>query len=282
MLTTGPFLEATANGALPGSDITAKDGKVNLKVKIQCTDWVHINRVQVLVNGRQDPNLNITAEKNPKMFNETPTVFETTFSLDLKEDTHLIVVAMGENADLKTGYGTSTNASLKPCAYINPIWVDTDGNGFQPNKVPSAGTPLADRTRQDSCVVKGEGELTEAVVNGDASGNAAGAGPCRNRSRLVFELQCGCAGAWGHVTGLGNRALVIKLDENHGTLDAIVKHALLPGPTQPSEIVLSICFFTSASFTLAWPSAICPTYTPINSSNFSCCGAVKASPRMPI
>ena len=40
MLTTGPFLEATANGALPGNDITAKDGKVNLKVKIQCTDWV--------------------------------------------------------------------------------------------------------------------------------------------------------------------------------------------------------------------------------------------------
>ena len=134
MLTTGPFLEVTANGALPGSDITAKDGKVNLKVKIQCTDWVHINRVQVLVNGRQDPNLNITAEKNPRMFKKTPTVFETTFSLDLKEDTHLIVVAMGENADLKTGYGTSTNASLKPCAYINPIWVDTDGNGFQPNK----------------------------------------------------------------------------------------------------------------------------------------------------
>ena len=104
MLTTGPFLEATANGALPGSDITVKDGKVNLKVKIQCTDWVHINRVQVLVNGRQDPNLNITAEKNPKMFKKTPSVFETTFSLDLKEDTHLIVVAMGENHDLKTGY----------------------------------------------------------------------------------------------------------------------------------------------------------------------------------
>ena len=81
------------------------------------------------------------------MFKKTPTVFETTFSLDLKEDTHLIVVAMGENADLKTGYGTSTNASLKPCAYINPIWVDTDGNGFQPNKDTSTGRyRWADRT----------------------------------------------------------------------------------------------------------------------------------------
>ena len=51
-------------------------------------------------------------------------------SADLKEDTHLIVVAMG-GADLKTGYGT--DLQVKPC-YINPIWVDTDGNGFQPNK----------------------------------------------------------------------------------------------------------------------------------------------------
>ncbi len=134
MLTTGPFLEVTANGALPGSDITAKDGKVKLKVKIQCADWVKIDRVQVLVNGRQDPNLNLTVAKQPKMFNNTPTVLETEFEVNLKEDAHLIVVAMGENHDLKTGYGTSTNASLKPCAYINPIWVDTDGNGFQPNK----------------------------------------------------------------------------------------------------------------------------------------------------
>ena len=133
MLTTGPFLEVTANGALPGSDISAKDGKVKLKVKVQCADWVKIDRVQVLVNGRQVPDLNLTAAQQPKMFNNTTTVLETEFDLNLKEDAHLIVVAMGENHDLKTGYGTSTNANLKPCAYINPIWVDVDGGGFTAN-----------------------------------------------------------------------------------------------------------------------------------------------------
>ena len=141
ILTTGPFLEVTANGALPGSDITAKNGNVKLKVKIQCNDWVEIDRVQVLVNGRQIPELNITAMKNPKMFKSAPKVFETTFNVDLEKDAHLIVVAMGENYDLKTGYGTSANANLKPCAYINPIWVDVDGNGFQPNK-DTLGWPL--------------------------------------------------------------------------------------------------------------------------------------------
>jgi len=141
ILTTGPFLEVTANGALPGSDITAKNGNVKLKVKVQCNDWVEIDRVQVLVNGRQIPELNITAMKNPKMFKSAPKVFEKTFNVDLEKDAHLIVVAMGENHDLKTGYGTSANANLKPCAYINPIWVDVDGNGFQPNK-DTLGWPL--------------------------------------------------------------------------------------------------------------------------------------------
>ena len=48
---------------------------------------------------------------------------------------------MGENHDLQTGYGTSANASLKPCAYINPIWVDVDGGGFKANG-DTLGWPL--------------------------------------------------------------------------------------------------------------------------------------------
>ena len=59
--------------------------------------------------------------------------FDRTIDIKLKEDAHLIVVAMGENSTVKAGYGTSTNASLKPCAYINPIWVDVDGDGFKAN-----------------------------------------------------------------------------------------------------------------------------------------------------
>ncbi len=54
--------------------------------------------------------------------------------------------------DTTTGTGTSTNASLKPCAYINPIWVDTDGNGFQPNK-DTLGWPLP-LGRQDPAKIR--------------------------------------------------------------------------------------------------------------------------------
>ncbi len=141
MLTTGPFLEVKANGAIAGSDISAKSGKVKLKVKVQCTDWVDIDRVQVLVNGVQVPEYNFTRKANPCQFEDGIVKFDREIEVNLKGDAHLVVVAMGENHDLKGGYGTSTNARLQPCAYINPIWVDVDGKGFQPN-MDTLGWPL--------------------------------------------------------------------------------------------------------------------------------------------
>ena len=61
------------------------------------------------------------------------TKFDRTISVPLSEDSHVIVVAYGENSDLSTGYGSSAQAKLKPCAYNNPIFVDVDGGGFKPN-----------------------------------------------------------------------------------------------------------------------------------------------------
>ena len=133
MLTTGPYLEVTANGVIAGSEIPASSGKVKLKVKVQCTDWVDIDRVQVLVNGRQAPEYNFTRKSHPGFFGNGIVKFERDLELKLKSDAHLVVVAMGEEQNLRTGYGTSTNSQLRPCAYINPIWVDVDGKGFQPN-----------------------------------------------------------------------------------------------------------------------------------------------------
>ena len=133
MLTTGPFLEVNAGNAISGADIKSASGKVSLKIKVQCTDWIDIDRVQVLINGKQDPQYNFTRTSHANFFKKGVVKFDQTIEIKLKEDSHLIVVAMGENSTVKTGYGTSTNANLKPCAYINPIWVDVDGGGFTAN-----------------------------------------------------------------------------------------------------------------------------------------------------
>lgn len=147
-LTTGPFLQVqTDDGTLPGGAVRVTGG-VKLKVRVQCTDWIDIDRVQVLVNGRAEPKLNFTRATHPTWFANGVVKFDRVIDVPLSEDAHLIVVAAGENFDLKTGYGTSAQAKIKPIAYHNPIWADVDGGGFKPNG-DTLGFPLTTKVSLD-------------------------------------------------------------------------------------------------------------------------------------
>ena len=133
LLTTGPFLQVQCeDGTLAGGH-TRLPREFNLQVRVQCTDWIDINRVQVLVNGRPRSDLNFTRQSHPQYFQDGVVKFDQSLRIKLSEDAHLIVIAFGEGLDLKTGYGTSDQSSLRPCAYHNPIFVDVDGHGFQAN-----------------------------------------------------------------------------------------------------------------------------------------------------
>lgn len=135
ILSSGPFLKVTTGtGAIAGG-YERSNGTVMLDVSVQCPNWLDIDRVQVLVNSRQVPEYNYTRKDNPDMFAKLDEVvrFHENIEIELSEDAHIIVVAIGENETLQRGYGTSTQASYKPCAYNNPIFIDVDGGGFQPN-----------------------------------------------------------------------------------------------------------------------------------------------------
>ena len=133
VLSTGPFLEVkTQNGKIAGDDDRATGG-IDLNVRVQCTDWMDIDRVQVLVNSRPDPKLNFTRASHPQMFKDSVVKFDQKIHVPLEQDAHLIVVAIDEDGDEKTCYGTSDYAKIRPCAYNNPIYVDADGHGFKPN-----------------------------------------------------------------------------------------------------------------------------------------------------
>jgi hypothetical protein len=133
ILTSGPFLQVqTEDGKLPGETVQATS-EIKIKVKVQCTDWIDIDRVQVLVNGRKPAGLNFTRATHPRWFGNGVVKFDRTITVPLKEDSHVIVVAYGENTDLSIGYGTSVQAKMHPCAYHNPFFVDVDGNGFKAN-----------------------------------------------------------------------------------------------------------------------------------------------------
>jgi hypothetical protein len=165
--TNGPFLRVTTpDGKGPGDD-TRATGSIDLKVQVQCTDWIDIDRVQVLVNSRPEAKLNFTRATHPDMFKAGVIKFDHTITVPLQHDAHLIIVAMGESSTLVGGYGTSDQAKMMPCAYNAPIYVDTDGHGFTPNgdtlgyELPGSGLK-ADEARK--FLSRGTGDAEQPTV----------------------------------------------------------------------------------------------------------------------
>lgn len=168
MLSTGPFLQVTtADGKMPGDEVHAH-GNIQLHVKVQCTDWQDIDRVQVLVNGRKEPTLNFTRKTHPQMFQDGVVKFDQTISVPLKSDAHLIVVVTHESMTLKTGFGSSDQAALHPMAYHAPIYVVMEGEHFHPN---------GDTLGYDIPVMKMTVEQVQKLKKRNSSGDAEGGKP---------------------------------------------------------------------------------------------------------
>jgi hypothetical protein len=135
VLTNGPFLEVQyqteAASAIPGDDVQSS-GAGQLLVRVQCANWLEVNRVQVLINGRAEPALNFHRRTHSTMFGPGVVQFDATLPIRLERDAHLIVAAIGEGLNLSAVMGPQ-QAAVPPVAVSNPIFVDVDGGGFQPN-----------------------------------------------------------------------------------------------------------------------------------------------------
>jgi hypothetical protein len=154
IMTNGPFLEvalydsdagaARVGGkrrtAIPGDEIALPGGFGTLHVRVQCPNWFDIDRVQVLRNGRKDEKLNWTRSANQAAFLNGVVKFERRIPIEFKTDTHLIVVAAGENSQIGPVMGPE-HGKMQPTAISNPIFVDADGGGFKANG-DTLGHPL--------------------------------------------------------------------------------------------------------------------------------------------
>jgi hypothetical protein len=141
MITNGPFLEVTTGDGQPiGSNLQAEGG-LKLKVRVQAPDWIDVDRVQVLLSGRQPEEYNFTRAKHPEMFKSGVLRFDQTLSVKLQRDEYLIVVATGEKSDISKGWGRDPHARMAPVAFTNPIYVDVDRDGFHANG-DTLGYPL--------------------------------------------------------------------------------------------------------------------------------------------
>ncbi|HSI33090.1 MAG TPA: CehA/McbA family metallohydrolase, partial [Tepidisphaeraceae bacterium] len=143
IMSSGPFLEVSLDGAGPGDDLKLS-GPGKLKVRVQCPNWFDVDRVQVLVNGRPDPALNFTRATHPAMFGDGVVKFDRVIPITIATDAHVIVISAGESSSTGPVMGDGDI----PLAVSNPIYVDADGDGFKPTS-DTLGAPLPVKLSKD-------------------------------------------------------------------------------------------------------------------------------------
>ena len=143
VMSNGPYLEATfhADGkqVVSGQDLAAPSGKVKVDVRVQCANWLDVDRVFLLVNGKSSDELTFTRATNPGMFADDIIKFEHSIDVALQQDSHLVVVT-GHRTE-RLGDVAGPQGSQLPTALTNPVFVDVDGDGFQHNG-DTLGYPL--------------------------------------------------------------------------------------------------------------------------------------------
>lgn len=144
ILTNGPYLEvAVVRGdetAISGDELAVPDGRVAVRVRVQCPNWLDIDRVQILVNGRIDERYNLTRATHSDWFSDGVVKFDQEIPVEVTGDAHLIVLAVHQTQTVGPLMGPQWGSDLIG-ACTNPIYLDVDGGGFAPNG-DTLGHPL--------------------------------------------------------------------------------------------------------------------------------------------
>jgi hypothetical protein len=127
-LSNGPIIDYTINRThIPGDTFTAKDGKAAVGIQVQCTPWVSISEVRLIINGERKLILPVTANS------ESIIQFSEEIGLTLTEDSYIAVEVLGKQSLFPVLQSRSSTGLLEdttfPYALTNPIFIDVDGNG---------------------------------------------------------------------------------------------------------------------------------------------------------
>ncbi|MCX5659247.1 MAG: hypothetical protein NTW19_05930 [Planctomycetota bacterium] len=179
-MTTGPFVEATLTTAekavaIPGDLVATHAPTAQLRVRVQCPNWIKLHRVEFWINGRVDPALTLDSATSPERFAEGRVQFDQTIALQTKSDTQVVVIAFAHGPNYRRR-GEADGKVARHVAVTNPIMVDAGGDGFVPM------SPLDETIRVEPAIVapikanKGgpPGTLRLTITNhGDAPAESA-------------------------------------------------------------------------------------------------------------
>jgi hypothetical protein len=128
----GPVVDFKINTThVSGDSFTAKNGKVDIWLKVESAPWVSVDEVRLIVNGKRKIIFPVEVSKDSVL-----KVFEQ-ISLPLEKDSYLVAEVLGKKSlfpvhQARARNGLRENATL-PYALTNPIFIDVDGNGkFDP------------------------------------------------------------------------------------------------------------------------------------------------------
>lgn len=128
VMSTGPFLSVTLHHpeleqpAEIGDTAEIGGGEAELSIKVQCANWLDVNRVEVFVNGKLQPDLSRTRADHPDAFGDGVVKFDQRLKLALPDEAFIIVATIGERMELGRVMGKSFGKQ-PPVAVSNPIYV---------------------------------------------------------------------------------------------------------------------------------------------------------------
>ena len=140
IMSNGPYLEATFTESgtnqepvVSGQDLVAKSKKVSAKIRVQCPNWLDVDTVIVLVNGRRSDKLTFSRDTHPDMFGKDVVKFDRTVDVELTEDAHIVVLT-GHRTQVLGDIMGPMWGTQHPTALSNPVFIDITGDGFTANK----------------------------------------------------------------------------------------------------------------------------------------------------
>ncbi len=127
-MTNGPFLELNVSPAgnagvsgTVGDTVAAPSGEVDVHVRVQCANWLGVDRVDVLINGERSDDLVFTRETHAALFREGTVRFEHSVRVKVDGDAYIVAAAIGRGATLSPVMGRDANEN--PVALTNPVFV---------------------------------------------------------------------------------------------------------------------------------------------------------------
>ena len=130
VMSTGPFMTVRLEHsdlerpAEIGDAVTIGSKDATVAVQIQCPNWLDINRVEVFVDGKMQPELSRRRTTHPGDFGDDLIKFDQQLPVKVTGDTFIVVAAIGEKQQLGRVMGTRYG-QFPPVVVSNPIFVKT-------------------------------------------------------------------------------------------------------------------------------------------------------------